>query len=130
MSRRLCREIECADSGTGEPDASGARECDSVRRFGGRSNLHGGIFQQAVRSYQAASLLNPEEPRIWNELGYAMAWTRNLNGARQALQEYERLAPDDANALDSLGEVSFFLGDFESAAKYFEQAAQRSRRSS
>ncbi len=84
-------------------------------------------FSQAVRSYQAASLLNPEEPRIWNELGYALAWTRNLNGARQALQEYERRAPDDANALDSLGEVSFFLGDFESAAKYFERAAKRSR---
>ena len=84
-------------------------------------------FSQAVRSYQEASVLNPEEPRIWNELGYALAWTRNLNGARQAIQEYERLAPDDANALDSLGEVSFFLSDFESAAKYFERGAQRSR---
>src|ERR1700729_1139073 len=52
---------------------------------------------------------------------------RNLNGARQAIQEYEKLAPADANALDSLGEVSFFLGDFESAAKYFEQAAKENR---
>ncbi|HTC36030.1 MAG TPA: tetratricopeptide repeat protein [Bryobacteraceae bacterium] len=84
-------------------------------------------FPEAVRNYQEASILNPEEPRIWNELGYALAWTRNLQGARRALQEYQRLAPDDANALDSLGEVSFFLGDFESSAKYFERAAQRSR---
>jgi len=84
-------------------------------------------FSEAVRNYQEASVLNPEEPRIWNELGYALAWTRNLQGARRALQEYQRLAPDDANAMDSLGEVSFFLGDFESAAKYFERAAQRSR---
>lgn len=82
-------------------------------------------FQEAVRNYQAATLLNPEEPRAWNELGYALAWTRNLNGARQAIQEYEKLAPADANALDSLGEVSFFLSDFETAAKYFEQAAKR-----
>jgi Flp pilus assembly protein TadD len=82
-------------------------------------------FQEAVRNYQAAALLNPEEPRTWNELGYALAWTRNLNGARQAIQEYEKLAPDDTNALDSLGEVSFYLGDFESAAKYFQQAAQK-----
>jgi Flp pilus assembly protein TadD len=83
-------------------------------------------FQEAVRNYQAAALLNPDEPRTWNELGYALAWTRNLNGARQAIQEYEKLAPDDTNALDSLGEVSFYLGDFESAAKYFQQAAQKS----
>ncbi len=83
-------------------------------------------FQEAVRNYQAASLLNPEELRTWNELGYALAWTGNLNGARQAIQEYEKLAPADVNALDSLGEVSFLLGDFESAAKYFQQAAQKS----
>ena len=84
-------------------------------------------FSEAVRSYQEASVLNPEDPRIWNELGYALAWTRNLQGARRALQEYERLAPGDVNAVDSLGEVSFFLGDFEAAAKYFERAAGRSR---
>jgi Flp pilus assembly protein TadD len=83
-------------------------------------------FQDAVRNYQAATLLNPEEPRAWNELGYALAWTGNLNGARQAIQEYEKLGPENANALDSLGEVSFYLADFESAAKYFEQASQKS----
>jgi len=48
-----------------------------------------------------------------------------LNGARQAIHEYEKLAPADVNALDSLGEVSFFLSDFETAARYFEQAAKR-----
>jgi Flp pilus assembly protein TadD len=83
-------------------------------------------FQEAVRNYQAATVLNPDDPRTWNTLGYALAWTRNLKGARQAIQEYEKLAPDDTNALDSLGEVSFYLGDFESAAKYFQQAAEKS----
>ncbi len=83
-------------------------------------------FSDAVRNYRAATLLNPDDPHIWNSLGYALAWTRGLNGARTAIQEYEKLAPEDANALDSLGDVSFYLGDFESAAKYFEQAAQKS----
>jgi Flp pilus assembly protein TadD len=82
-------------------------------------------FANAVRNYQAATLLNPDDPRAWNALGYGLAWTRNLNGARQAIQEYEKLAPEDANALDSLGEVSFYLGDFESAAKYFQQGARK-----
>ena len=83
-------------------------------------------FQSSVRNYQAATLLNPEDPSTWNMLGYALAWTRDLNGARQALQEYEKLAPEDTTALDSLGEVSFYLGDFDSAAKYFQRAVQRS----
>ena len=83
-------------------------------------------FQAAVRNYQAATLLNPDDSRTWNALGYALAWTGNLNGARQAIQEYGKLAPEGANALDSLGEVSFYLGDFQSAAKYFQQAARKS----
>ena len=82
-------------------------------------------FQEAVRNYRAATRLNPDDPRTWNTLGYALARTRDLDGARQAIQQYEKLLPGDANALDSLGEVSFYLGDFGSAAKYFQQAAQR-----
>jgi tetratricopeptide (TPR) repeat protein len=83
-------------------------------------------FSEAVRNYRAATRLNPDDPRNWNTLGYALAWTRDLSGARQAIQQYEKLSPGDANALDSLGEVSFYLGDFESAAKDFQQAAEKS----
>ena len=82
-------------------------------------------FREAVRDFREATALNPEEPSSWNQLGYALAWTQNLNGARQALDQYQKLSPGDTNTLDSLGEVSFFLGDFESAAKYFEQAGKR-----
>jgi Flp pilus assembly protein TadD len=83
-------------------------------------------FPEAVRSYRAATLLNPDDQHAWNKLGYSLAWMRDLNGAKQAIQEYEKLAPEDTNALDSLGDVSFYLGDFESAAKYFQQAAEKS----
>ena len=82
-------------------------------------------FPEAVRSYRAATLLNPDDQHAWNKLGYALAWMRDLNGARQAIQEYEKLAPEDTNALDSLGEVSFYLGDFDSASKYFQRAAEK-----
>jgi Flp pilus assembly protein TadD len=83
-------------------------------------------FPEAVRNCRAATLLNPDDPQAWNQLAYASVWTRDLNGAKQAIQEYEKLAPEDTNALDSVGEVSFYLGDFNSAAKYFERAAQKS----
>ncbi len=82
-------------------------------------------FQQAAMEYRAAAHLDPDEPRTWNELGYALAWAKDLSGAREALAQYQKVAPGDANVLDSEGEVSYFRGDFKSAADYFEKAAAR-----
>jgi tetratricopeptide (TPR) repeat protein len=82
-------------------------------------------FEQAAAEYRTAARLDPEEPQIWNQLGYALAWAHDLSGAREALAQYQKLSPDDGNALDSQGEVSYMLGDFKSAAEYFERAAAR-----
>src|ERR1700722_11254665 len=80
-------------------------------------------FQQAAMEYRVAAHLDPDEPGTWNELGYALAWAKDLSGAREALAQYQKLSPGDANVLDSQGEVSYFAGDFKSAAEYFEKAA-------
>jgi Flp pilus assembly protein TadD len=82
-------------------------------------------FQQAAMEYRAAAHLDPDEPGTWNELGYALAWAKDLSGAREALAEYQKLAPGDANVLDSEGEVSYMRGDFKSAGEYFEKAAAK-----
>ena len=82
-------------------------------------------FQHAAAEYRAAARLDPDEPQIWNELGYALAWAKDLNNAREALAEYQRLAPEDANVLDSQGEVSYFRGDFNAAGEYFDRAAAK-----
>lgn len=82
-------------------------------------------FPQAAMEYRAAAQLDPGDPRTWNELGYALAWAKDLNGAREALAQYRKLAPEDNNVLDSEGEVSYMRGDFKSAAEYFEKAAAR-----
>jgi Flp pilus assembly protein TadD len=83
-------------------------------------------FQRAAMEYRTAARLDPNEPRTWNELGYALAWGKDLSGAREALAQYQRLAPGDANVLDSQGEVSYLGGDFKSAAEYFERASAKS----
>jgi tetratricopeptide (TPR) repeat protein len=82
-------------------------------------------FQRAAVEYRAAARLDPDDPRTWNELGYALAWAKNLSGARDALTQYQKLSPEDANVLDSQGEVSYLGGDFKSAAEYFERAAAK-----
>ena len=85
-------------------------------------------FPDAVKNYEAASRLDPVEPQIWNQLGYAQAFAGDLNGARSALEHYRQLVPpENVNPLDSLGEVSFYLGDFAAAEKYFVQADQKDR---
>jgi tetratricopeptide (TPR) repeat protein len=75
--------------------------------------------------YRAATRLDSNDPRTWNELGYALAWAKDLSGAREALAQYQKLAPGDANVLDSQGEVSYLGGEFKSAAEYFERAAAK-----
>lgn len=82
-------------------------------------------FQDAVMQYRAATRLNPDPPEIWNEFGYTLAWSGDLSGAREALNQYQKLAPNDPNALDSQGEVSYMLGNFKAAVNYFEQAAAK-----
>ena len=85
-------------------------------------------FQAAVRNYEAAVRLDPNEEQSWNELGYARAYAQDLEGAKQALEHYQQLlAATNANGLDSLGEVSFFLGDFAGAAKAFLEADRKNR---
>lgn len=80
-------------------------------------------FQDSVRGYETAARIDAEDPGIWNELGYAYAFAQDLTNARRTLEHYQGLlAPAEINGLDSLGEVSYYLGDFSNAAKYFLEA--------
>jgi tetratricopeptide (TPR) repeat protein len=83
-------------------------------------------FQEALQSYEAAIRLEGEDAELWNQFGYAYAFDQDLAGANRALEHYEQLlGPANSNALDSLGEVNFFLGDFSEAGKYFLEAQER-----
>jgi len=83
-------------------------------------------FSDAARSFEAAAKLAGDDQTIWNQLGYAYAFAGDLAGARRALETYQRgLGPGDVNGLDSLGEVSFYLGDFAGAEKYFLEASAK-----
>jgi tetratricopeptide (TPR) repeat protein len=83
-------------------------------------------FQEAARNYEAATRLDGEDAELWNQLGYAYAFEQDLASANRALEHYQQmLGPANSNALDSLGEVNFFLGDFSEAEKYFLEAQEK-----
>lgn len=77
---------------------------------------------EAAAAQGALAALLPDDPDVWNTLGYSRAYVGDLAGAKGALDKYRELVPNSANALDSLGEVYFYLGKFSEAEKYFIDA--------
>ncbi|MEZ5353711.1 MAG: hypothetical protein R2762_13820 [Bryobacteraceae bacterium] len=79
-------------------------------------------FDRAARLLGTSTQLDPGAAIPWNELGYALAFSGDRNGALAKIREYGKLAPDSANPLDSLGEVYFLHGDFAEAEQAFLDA--------
>ena len=67
--------------------------------------------------------LTPDNGLAWNQLGYALMSAGDRDGAMSALQTYQRLLPNDANPLDSQGDIAFAFGRFSEAEKLYERAA-------
>jgi len=76
----------------------------------------------AVQWYGRALALDPDNVALLNESGYAHACARDLESAVKNLSRYRDLRPHDANPLDSLGDVNFYLGRFDAAAKSYLEA--------
>jgi tetratricopeptide (TPR) repeat protein len=77
---------------------------------------------EAAELYRKAIALDPLNGSFWNQLGYSEVRRNNLAAARAALAEYQRVAPQEANPLDSMGDVHFCFGAFADAAGYYLQA--------
>jgi len=79
-------------------------------------------FDQAQQWYRRALAIEPDSNELWNMLGYAQAYAGDFAGAKKSLAECARVAPEDPNAQDSLGEVGFMMGDFAAAEAGFRAA--------
>ena len=83
------------------------------------------LLQALGRNADAAALmerhlqLHPNQTDDWNPLAYLRAWGGDLNGAIQAIEKYQSLTPNQANALDSKGEIYYRFGRFAEAEKSF-----------
>jgi tetratricopeptide (TPR) repeat protein len=99
-----------------------------VLRSLARAQTEAQDFAAATASHRRVVLLDARNPLAWNELGYAEAFAGSLDGAVKALREYAKLAPGEANPLDSLGDVHFYLGRFELAEKRYLEAHRKNPR--
>jgi tetratricopeptide (TPR) repeat protein len=94
----------------------------SVFRKLGEMDLAAHAYQPAVQWYEKALQREPANVALLNQAGYAQAYARDLEAAVQSLSRYRDLRPQEANPLDSLGDVNFLLNQFSPAAKFYLEA--------
>lgn len=88
-----------------------------------------GNSYMALKQYSDAAVMFRNgavgRPTIANILGYAEALSGRCDASKLALEEYSRVPGQEPNALDSLGETSFFCGKFKEAEQYFQAASTK-----
>ena len=88
-------------------------------------------YQQAIPVFRAALALEPDNPKILNNLAYCM-----LNGGGELMTalrhatKADRLDPENPLVLETIGSINLRLGDAPTAARYLERAWARALRRS
>jgi TolB-like protein/Tfp pilus assembly protein PilF len=80
------------------------------------------IMDAALTLIRRASILDPEEPRIWWLMGTAYAYTGDIDTEEQCYRKSVELNPSDANALAALAIVIVARGDRERGLSMFREA--------
>lgn len=80
------------------------------------------ILEAALALIRRASVLDPEEPRIWWLMGIALSYAGDLDGEEQCYRKSVELNPSDANALAALAVVVVARGQHEAGIAVFREA--------
>ena len=103
---------------TGPPDAGVYRSLADIALAGRR-------YRDAINYYRQAVAIAPGEVLLLNSLGYAEAYLGDYDAAMRTLREYQRLRPNEANPIDSQGDVNFYFNRFGDAEKSYLAAYQK-----
>lgn len=82
-------------------------------------------FKASAEWLQKALALEPGNTEIWNSLAYAHALGGDVSAAEKAIEQYRKLAPNDVNPFDSMGEIYFLCGKFAEAERSFTAAFEK-----
>jgi tetratricopeptide (TPR) repeat protein len=81
-----------------------------------------GRMPEAIAEYERLIAVNPNYAIAYNTLGYYWAGKGDNAKAEDYLKRYRFLAPNDANPLDSLGELYAFTGRYDEAEENLKKA--------
>jgi Flp pilus assembly protein TadD len=81
-----------------------------------------GRFADAASVWKRLTKDSPDDVNVWNQLGYTLSWSGDYNGALAAIAEYSRIRPNDANPLDSRGDIQYWFGKYADAAASYGAA--------
>ncbi|MFP4500533.1 MAG: tetratricopeptide repeat protein [Candidatus Hydrogenedentota bacterium] len=82
-----------------------------------------GRTQEALEAYEQARALNPEDPRVLNDLGVIAEDRGDLERAERHYRQAIRVAPKFALAHSNLGDLQARTGRIEAAIASFRRAA-------
>ena len=84
-----------------------------------------GFFGEARKAFAEAVRLAPETPEYNYGLGTVISFSQDPSQAIPYLEKFRSLRPDDPAGVLALGVTSFRSKDYEGAARWLRQAAQR-----
>lgn len=106
-------------------DMSRAAPANAALQFNAGSSLVAAKrFREGTAALERGLAADPDNGDMWNSLGYAKAYQRDLEGAKRAIARYAQLAPGPNN-IDSLGEIHFHVGQFAEARRLFLENHQK-----
>jgi tetratricopeptide (TPR) repeat protein len=82
-------------------------------------------YRTSLQAYRKALELEPDDPALLNQVGYAAAFNGDLDAAMTSLRRYQALHPNEANPLDSTGDVNFLSGKLADAEDFYLQASKK-----
>jgi tetratricopeptide (TPR) repeat protein len=79
-------------------------------------------LQPAIGHFRQALTLTPGDVEIRNLLAYTQMFADDYAGALASIRDYQKLKPEDPNALDSEGDIHFYFGKFNDAERLYLQS--------
>ncbi len=79
-----------------------------------------GFTEKALVEYETLLEVNPNQPLIYNELGYLFARRGDFGAAVKNLDKYRELAPNEPNPYDSKGEIYMMAGELDKSVRELE----------
>ncbi len=81
-------------------------------------------FQNAIKEYHKAIIINSDFASCYNQLGYSHRSLGEYGQAKTAFRKYIQLIPNDPNPLDSYAELLLKIGKFKESIKHYRQALE------